>query len=285
MNIIHNSKINMMLLKECMERPEIYTRSTCKFWDDEYISEQMLELHLDPDVGSASKTKATIEAETKFIINATSMSAGKAVLDMGCGPGLYVKEFAKTGAMVTGVDLSQRSIDYANRNIKPEYPNTLFEKMNYLNLAFEDSFDAATMIFYDFCVLSTDDQKTLLAKIHKALKKNGLFLFDSLTDNTRLPAETSITACEGGFWSAKPYVEIQQSFLYDNPKTWGQQYTIIEEDGATRIIRFYNRLFSLAEITDLLSESGFRVKNVYKNLKGEAFEDTSDTCGIIAEKE
>ena len=117
MNIIKNSKINVTLLKECMAKPEIYTRSTCKFWDDEYISEQMLSIHLNPDIESASKTKATIEAETKFIIDATAMSAGKAVLDLGCGPGLYVKEFAKTGAMVTGVDLSQRSIDYAVRRI------------------------------------------------------------------------------------------------------------------------------------------------------------------------
>jgi SAM-dependent methyltransferase len=284
MNIINNNKINMTLLNECMKRPEIYAKSTDKFWDDDYISEQMLSLHLNPEVESASKTKETIEAESTFIIVSAGINADKAVLDMGCGPGLYVKEFARTGAMVTGIDLSKRSIDYANENIKPVHPNTRFMKMNYLDMNFEDSFDVGTMIFYDFCVLSSDDQKKLLAKIHKALRKDGLFLFDILTENMGLPAATGISVCDGGFWSAESYIEIQQNFMYDEPKTLGQQYVVIEEDGSVRVTRFFSRLFSEIAIRELLNETGFKVKHLYKNLRGEVFGNDSETCGIIAVK-
>lgn len=284
MNIITNNKINMPLLKEWMKRPEIYAKSTDKFWDDEYISEQLLSLHLNPDVESASKTKETIEAESAFIIDTAAINADKAVLDMGCGPGLYIKEFAKTGAMVTGIDLSERSIRYANENIKPEYPNTLFMKKNYLDMDFENSFDTATLIYYDFCVLSVDDQKTLLSKIHKALKTDGLFVFDILTENMKMPAATGISVCNGGLWSPAPYIEIQQNFIYENPKTLGQQYVVIEEDGTARITRFFSRLFSINEIQELLKENGFKVKHFYRSLKGEDFSSDSETCGIIAVK-
>ena len=52
----------------------------------------------------------------------------------------------------------------------------------------------------------------------------------------------------------------------------------------TRIIRFYNRLFSLAEITELMNEHGFKIINIFNNLKGDAFCEASEAYGIIAKK-
>lgn len=284
MRIITDNKINMDLLKTSLEKPQIFDKSTHKFWDDEYISGQMLKFHLNPDLEAASKTKQTIENEADFIIKSTTMREGKAVLDLGCGPGLYVKEFAKTGAMVTGIDLSDRSINYANNNINPEYRNTFFKKMNYLNIDFKESFDIATLIFYDFCALNTNEQNMLLGKLHTALKNNGFFIFDIVTENKKTPISTSISVYEEGLWSPNPYVEILNTYLYKEPKTEGLQYVIIDEDGSTRIIRIYHRLFSLSELTQMLNDNGFKVEHVYRNLKGEAFSWDSETYGIIAVK-
>jgi len=284
MKIIDNNKINMQLLKKSTIKPEIYEQSTDKFWDDEYISEQMLNLHLNPDIEAASKTKETIEAEAAFIIKSTAMGEGKATLDLGCGPGLYVKEFAKTGAIITGIDISERSINYANNNIKPGYKNTHFFKMNYLDIHFNNSFDIATLIFYDFCALTINEQNILLAKIHTALKDTGFFIFDVVTENKEMSISTNISVCEAGFWSPKPYIEILNTYLYESPKTEGLQYTLIDEDGSTKIIRIYHRLFSLTEITEMLHKNGFKIEKVYKNLKGETVSKNSETYGIIARK-
>lgn len=284
MNIVSNNKIDMSKLKIMLDKPALFEKSTDKFWDDEHISEQMLKLHLNPDVESASKTKNTIADETNFIINRTGINSDKGVLDLGCGPGLYVEEFAKTGAKVIGVDLSERSINYANTTIRPQYINADFIKMNYLDMEFQEAFDIVTLIFYDFCALSTEEQKKLLAKIHEALKDNGVFVFDVVSENRKCSPSTSISVCDGGFWSPNPYIEILQTSIYEEPKIEGLQYTIIDEDGAARIIRLYHRLFSLAEITKMLKESHFRVEGVYKNLKGEAVSEDSETFGIIARK-
>lgn len=276
--------MDLHLFKKSIKKPKIFEKSTHKFWDDEYVSEQMLKLHLNPDIEAASKTKDTIETESCFIIKSMVMSKGKDVLDLGCGPGLYVREFAKTGAMVTGIDISDRSIDYAKKNIKPEYRNTLFTKMNYLNMDYKKSFDIVTLIFYDLCALSTNEQNILLAKIHAALKENGFFIFDIVTESKSTSISTNISVCDEGFWSPKPYLEILNTYLYEKPKTEGLQYMIIDEDGSTRIIRIYHRLFSLTEITAILNENGFKVEKVYNNLKGEAYSKNSETYGIIARK-
>lgn len=284
MRIIKNNKIDLKALKNSIAKPEIFKKSTDKFWDDEYISEQMLKFHLNPEVEAASKTKETIEAETDFIIKFTNMDNEKTVLDLGCGPGLYVKEFAKTGAEVTGIDLSDRSINYANENIKLMYKNTIFSRMNYLDINFKESFDIATLIYYDFCALNTNEQKKLLLKIHEALKDNGVFIFDVISENKKTSISTNISVCEGGFWSPDSYIEILNTFIYEEPKTEGLQYTIIDEEGKTRIIRIYHRLFNLQEITRLLNDNNFKVEKIFKNLKGEALDKDSETYGIFARK-
>ncbi len=284
MRIINDNKIDLQVLKNSITKPEIDKKSTDKFWDDEHISGQMLEYHLDPEIEAASKTKETIESETSFLIKLTDMDDEKTVLDLGCGPGLYVKEFAKTGAKVTGIDLSDRSIRYANENIKLSYKNISFINMNYLDIDFKESFDIATLIFYDFCVLSINEQNRLLAKIHQALKDNGVFIFDVVSENRKTSISTSISICEGGFWSPAPYIEILNTFMYEEPRTEGLQYTIIDENGATRVIRIYHRLFGLVEIIKLLNDNNFKVEKVYENLKGEALNEKSETYGIIARK-
>ena len=284
MKIINDNKIDMRKLKSVFEKPSLFEKSADKFWNDEHISDQMLRLHLNPEVESASKAKDTIVAETNFIINWTGMNSEHAVLDLGCGPGLYVEKFAKTGARVSGVDLSQRSIDYANAKIRPKQINTDFIRMNYLDMQFREAFDIVTLIFYDFCVLDTEEQKMLLEKIHRALKTDGVFIFDVVSENRKCFPSTSISVCEGGFWSPKPYLEVLQTYMYEEPKTEGMHYTIIDDDGAARVIKLYHRLFSLAELTDMLNECCFRVEGVYKNLKGETVSEESETFGIVARK-
>ncbi len=284
MRIIDNNKIDMQILKNFITKPKIFEKSTDKFWDDEHISKQMLKLHLSPQVEAASKTKKTIEAETNFIIKWTNMNADKTVLDLGCGPGLYVKQFAETKAKVIGIDLSDSSIKYANEHIKSNYKNIEFLKMNYLDINFKKSFNIATLIFYDFCALSTDDQEILLTKINESLKDDGVFIFDAVSENKKPSVSTSVSVYEGGFWSPKSYIEIVNIFMYENPKTEGNQYTIIDEDGVIKVIRIYHRLFGLMEITKLLNEYNFKIEKVYKNLKGEALNEGSETYGIFARK-
>jgi 2-polyprenyl-3-methyl-5-hydroxy-6-metoxy-1,4-benzoquinol methylase len=272
------------ILKDSIATPEIFTKSSDKFWDDDHISAQMLALHLNPEVEAASKTRETIEAETRFIIAETSMDETKFVLDLGCGPGLYVREFALTGAHVTGIDMSERSIDYANANIKSLSDKTKFIKMNYLDLDFHESFDIVTLIFFDFCALNPVEQNKLLARINAALKPNGIFVFDVMNQNRQVSVSSSIKALEPGFWSPRPHIEILNTVIYENPRTEGLQYTIIDNDGSLRTIRIYHRLFNLPEIDSLLQENGLRRESLYMNLQGQPITEKCETWGIFARK-
>lgn len=283
MNIINAGLLNFSALDDAFKKPEVYTKSTSKFWDDDYIAKQMLEFHLNPSVEAASKKASTIQAETKFIIKSTSMKK-KDVLDLGCGPGLYVAEFAKSARSVLGIDLSQNSIDYANDTVAPKCTNVRFKRMNYLSLEDKEAFDIATLIFYDFGALDFHDQKGLLLKIHEALRPGGHLVFDVLSDQAEHPESFSINIKSKSFWSPEPTMEAHRKMFYRDPLVRGDQYTLISETGELRIIRVYDRLFSKQEITDLLEEAGFDVVTLVNDLSGTPFSSDSKTMGIIAKK-
>ena len=44
-----------------LRKPPIYTKSMVEFWNDEYISEQMLKAHLNPEFDGASRKLDFIE--------------------------------------------------------------------------------------------------------------------------------------------------------------------------------------------------------------------------------
>lgn len=284
MNVIKNGKMDFEILKKATEKPELFEKSTHKFWDDPHIAKQMLTFHLNPEIEAASKKRETIDAEIDFVIKETGMNEAMSVIDLGCGPGLYVDAFAKTGAKVIGVDLSANSIEYARKNIQVGNEKVSFHEMNYLNLDYDEAFDVATLIFYDFCALSTEDQSKLLHRVYKALKPGGRFLLDVFTEHHKSDMNQKIYFENGGFWSSQPYWMIETAFMYNEPKVEGFQYAMIDEAGEIKLIRVFHRLFSLKEIQDLLADHGFKVEKVCKNLKGEPLESDSSTYGIVASK-
>lgn len=80
-----------------LRKPSIYTKSTAEFWNDEYISKQMLKAHLDPDFDGASRKLDFIEKSVAWITEQIPPADYPLLLDVGCGPGIYAERFAQRG--------------------------------------------------------------------------------------------------------------------------------------------------------------------------------------------
>jgi len=78
------------------KQPEVFAMGTSNFWDDPYISKNMLAAHLNPDWDAASRRPRTID-KTVAWINDNFLHGQSTVLDLGCGPGLYAERLAKLG--------------------------------------------------------------------------------------------------------------------------------------------------------------------------------------------
>ncbi|WP_330578150.1 hypothetical protein [[Clostridium] symbiosum] len=80
-----------------LRKPPIYTKSMVEFWNDEYISEQMLKAHLDPEFDGASRKSDFIEKSVAWITEQIPPADYPLLLDIGCGPGIMLKCLPKRG--------------------------------------------------------------------------------------------------------------------------------------------------------------------------------------------
>ena len=147
-------------LTELQQKPAPFTPGEALFWNDPHISTQMLKVHLDPNVDAASRRPETIDRSIQWLIKMLGLKTGASILDLGCGPGLYASRFARAGLQVTGMDYSRNSIDYASQYASENNVNVTYRYQNYLELADENQYDAAFLIYGDFCPLNTEQRST-----------------------------------------------------------------------------------------------------------------------------
>lgn len=283
--ILNNKKIDLSSLVPFMQKPEPFAPGVEKFWDDPYISQQMLKAHLDPSIDAASRKPETIDKTVRWLDEYMGLPSGSPVVDLGCGPGLYCKRFARLGYRVTGVDISFNSIDYAINDAKRENFLIDYVCQDYLNLDYHEQFRAAFLIYYDLGVLPDDKLERLLANVAKALKPGGYFIFDVPTDRYRLGEPTQSWSVQpGGFWKPIPYLELMQTFFYEEQHLILDQYLILDEEGIVRVYRIWQRTFNLEMLENYLGRVGLKIQTVWSDLTGTPLTEDSPSFAVVAVK-
>ena len=101
---------------------------------------------------------------------------GKAVLEVGCGAGTDLVRFARGGARVTGIDLSQTAIDLARKNFALN--NLRAEDLRVANGEELPYPDATFDVVYGHGVIQyTADPAKLVRECHRVLKPGGTGIF------------------------------------------------------------------------------------------------------------
>ncbi len=101
----------------------------------------------------------------------SSAYRGKELLEVGCGVGTDLVRFAKAGALVTGIDLSEVAVDLAHRNFARRELLAHLQVMNGEAMQFEDnSFD----VVYAHGVLQyTAVGQQMVNEMHRVLRPGG----------------------------------------------------------------------------------------------------------------
>jgi len=249
-------------------RPELYEKGDSIIWTDEHISKKLLELHLNPDIDSASRAQASIEQTLEFISKFCKESQ-KTILDLGCGPGIYLEKLAESGHICTGIDFSRNSINYATNQAKMKGLEIKYIVQNYLELEYENLFDLIILIYTDLGVLLPDERKRMLEKIRRALKPGGIFIFDVLNDRNiekKFQEEQKWTYEFSGFWKPAPYLELASGFHYPDQQVFLKQHTLIDESNQVQTYRFWIHYFGAQNMIDILSSAGFVQTEYFENI-------------------
>jgi 2-polyprenyl-3-methyl-5-hydroxy-6-metoxy-1,4-benzoquinol methylase len=238
--------------------PQPYDIGTAQMWTDDYISRQLLAVHLNPDTGLASRKPADIDSTVDWILCRFDKASAE-ILDLGCGPGLYAERFARAGHRVTGVDFSRTSIDYASQHAARHGLNIRYIQDNYLEHTFSEEFDLAVMIYCDFGVLNLRERSILMHNVCGALKPGGLFIFDAFNDGHIAPSlfGQRWEASEGGFWQAAPYICLSETRHFPEHRALLDQHIVINNDGRHKLYRFWNHYFHDSELDGAFRLAGF----------------------------
>jgi SAM-dependent methyltransferase len=274
-------------LQRISQRPEVYSRyTTDALWSSPDISEMMLRYHLDGDVDLASRRTEFVEESLAWITATFGLGSGTRVIDLGCGPGLYTNRIARTGAQVTGVDISPRSIDYAREHAQSDGLDIDYRLGDYLELDIEPGYDLATMIMCDFCAMSPEQRGRLLRRVGELLAPGGVFLFDVYSVAYFETWEEMAAYGAGmmdGFWSAEPYYGFQNTFKYEVEKVVLEQYLIVERERSTEYYNWFQH-YDVASLTAEVEAAGLVVDGVFGDVAGETFEPSLPEFAVVVRK-
>lgn len=277
-------ELKLDLIRQLQEKPDLFTPGEPLFWDDPHISAQMLKWHLDPENDVASRRPETVQKSVDWLTASLGLQAGDSILDLGCGPGLYSARFAEKGLQVTGVDYSHRSIDYAVEYARKNNLEIQYRYQDYLTLEDENQYDAALLIYGDYCPLSPEQRKNLLVNVRRALKPGGHFVLDVTTPVHRRKHgnRNGWYAVETGFWKPGPHLVLEEGFDYPERSIFLDQAIVIEESGRISVYRNWFQDFTRETIIAELEAGGFTVESIGNDLTGTPYSEDAEWIGIFA---
>lgn len=274
------------VLETTNQRPQPYEfYTTPLMWNDPYVSARMLEFHLDENVDAASRKPDFIARSVDWIVERFGVGAGTKLIDFGCGPGLYTTRLAERGALVMGVDLSERSLAHARETAAQKGLTIDYVLQNYLDFTTEKRFDLITMIYCDFCVLSPEQRTALLNKFRTLLAPGGAILLDVFTVDwfAGITEQRSYEyAARDGFWSADPYYVFLNRFKYEPEKLFLDKHTIVEK-ARTRTIYNWLQCFDQATLAAEFQANGLEVVEQYANVAGDTHESGVPEMAVVAQ--
>src|SRR5690606_11061234 len=112
---IQGSKMKLGDIVGRLPVPEPWAEGDNIPWNEPGFSARMLKEHLNQAHDAASRRSETIARHVEWIAGEVLGPAPARVLDLGCGPGLYLQALAARGHACRGIDFSPASVAYARQ--------------------------------------------------------------------------------------------------------------------------------------------------------------------------
>jgi len=221
----------------------------------------MLLEHLSQAHNAASRRLPIVDQQVSWIHEKLLAGKPSRILDLGCGPGLYVVRLAAQGHTVTGIDYSPASIAYAREAVASGGESASLIEGDMRLTAFGGPYDLIMLIWGELNVFRPEEAEDLLCRCAAALAPGGRLLLEVSTyDGVRDKGGAGRTwyAAEEGLWSDKPHIVLQEAYWDAATDTSTTRYYVIDLE--TSVVRRHastHQAYRDEDYADLLTRAGF----------------------------
>jgi len=219
------------------------------------------------------------DAEAEFLIDNLSAylkpAANSRILDIACGRGRHSIYLNKKGYDVTGIDLSEQSIKYAQQF---EQKNLHFFVHDMRKLSFINYFDIAMNLFTSFGYFETEKEHVNAMKaFRKSLKEDGTLMIDYFNTQKILKnlTQQEIKTVEGIEFHLHKFVAEGKIIKHINFEHRDKPYAFEERVQA----------FTLQDFERMFEKSGLKIAATFGSYGLDPFDESkSDRLILICKK-
>ncbi|WP_409055534.1 class I SAM-dependent methyltransferase [Streptomyces sp. SYP-A7185] len=177
---------------------------------------------------------------------------GSRVLDLCCGPGLYLVPLAHRGYTVTGVDLSAELLKRARAVCEDAAVDVRLIRADMLTHVEPESYDVVLNVFTSFGYFDdARDNVRVLRNAYESLVPGGRLLIDVMGKEVLAGwiGRPQIVELDGAY-------VVQRDTVLDSWSRLRTDWTLVR-DGAAREASITSFLYSAAELRTLFEDAGF----------------------------
>lgn len=230
-------------------------------WFEESFGERYLRLYGHRDQDEATRALSSLFPEHTL--------AGRRALDLGCGPGRYMRALYERGAWAVGLDLSPVLLEAARRNLSALQRQPRLVRADMRRLPFRDrSFDLTLCMFTTFGYFEPRDAHFGLAE--EMARVTGSVIILDLPDAETLE-RTLVPSSEREVDDMRVR---ERRWIADEPRRVCKTIELLPRDGGDVVERYDERvhLFAPEEVEEMFARAGYRVEDRLGDYDGAPFE-------------
>jgi SAM-dependent methyltransferase len=223
-------------------------------------------------------TAERTSAEVSFLLATTGLRPPGRVVDLGCGHGRHALELARRGFDVTGVDVNAGALALAGRAATSDLA-VRFVHADYASPP-AGPFDLAVSLFGSFGFSSDEANERTVLEWCSRVRAGGWMVLELWH------RDLIVTAFEPRrTWRPSESLEVDERRVFDPLSgRLHVRYDYAYADGRRTGHDIRVRLYTAAEIRQLLGRGGVRVAALFGSLRGDAYAASSRYLVVVGQR-
>jgi len=281
--------MNLLEIVRRPQPPEPWAEGEKIPWNDPEFSKRMLREHLSQAHDHASRRLGIIDAHVGWIHSALLGGRPSRVLDLACGPGLYLERLGSLGHRCTGVDFSPASIAYARERaaslgLPCQYIKADIRDIDTLNL---EPVDLVMLVYGEANVFRREHIRAVLQGARRLLSPGGLLVLEPHTfEAVKALGEQPATwySAESGLFSERPHIVLHECHWDVHAAVATERFLVI--DAATAAVTRHAlsaQAYTDQEYASLVESAGYRMLHRHAGLAGDRGPVDPSLFALVAE--